>query len=1053
MEAGSGSRAGTGMPIVAANPAPEAADQCLTQTVRITLASEQVSFCAPTSLPINVVEDGTSDSEVSYAGLNQFGDYGFMSIKATSPGNSPGPGWPVYNAGQVSAYRRAVRDLETARTDRTVSAGPSAQLLGETVAGMQEDITLSTSVGDQQLRTVEWYLEHNNRLWSFILTWDTGMQNAREWKAASENFSAQKAVGKYSTDTAIDLGIAFTKSNSTPDTFRSAGPVDVGTPPWWSGPCDFNHYYPATGVTSTLLWTWHGISACGPVPTTDYGVYFFPGSYGSFEFECVELVLRFLYLEWGIAPWRGNGNTLKDYYDPAKVAFYPNDGTHAIIPGDVITENGDGSKPNSVGHTAIVTGVSLNGSGNGTINILEQNSHPSGHRSLSVHNWIVDPDPYTWGKTIQGWLHAKANQPDGDLDQAFIPGTGPNGRVYAIALQPGDGKILIAGDFTSYNGTSINRVARLNTDGSLDTSFNPGVGVAISDGSSDPHVYTLAIQSNGQVLIGGHFDSYNGSPRNYIARLNSNGQLDGGFVPVTEVHADVFKIAVQTDGNILVGGDNILRLNNLGAVDTTFTGSTNNSVHDLAIQPADGKILIGGNFSTVKGTGRAGIARLNSDGTLDTTFNPGSGIGTSGVVVAAIALQADGKILIGGNFNSYNGTLRNKIARLNSNGSLDGTFNPGTGLSGSTDFVHALVSQPDGRILIGGYLSSYNGTALSHLGRLNYNGSLETSFYARTDEEVDAIVLQPDAKIIIGGDFTGYIARLLNHFEPCYTLTTLASPIAGGSVTVNTAPNCPGGKYINGSLVQIMAVPNSAADYWLLNWSGDATGSSNPLSVTLNSDKSVTANFMQSPGAFNKSLPVNGTTNLPANPTLSWETSSGADSYEYCLYTTDSTDCDPDSDNWVSTGASTSITLGNLFPSISYHWQVRARNAVDTTNATGASWSFTRNGVPAVPVPVSPGGTIFVTHPTYIWSKSNGAMSYLLTVYSFGASTTAIYAVNSSACSGGVCTYQPSVELPLGDYKFRISAITGANASEYSDWSDFKVRFGLFFPVIGTTGR
>jgi uncharacterized delta-60 repeat protein len=926
-----------------------------------------------------------------------------------------------------------------------LSNGPAGVFWNETVPGIQVDVSLPTSSGNLKVRSIEWYVEHNSRLWSFIITWDTETQNAAEWDEASKIFSAQKTGSEILADTALDLGAAFSESKSARDALRSAGPVDVEEPAWWSGICDDNHYFPATGHHPILLTTWIGVSACDMNGGPDYGVYFFPGAYGVLEFECVELVMRFLYLEWGIAPWHGNGNTIKDYYPTSSIVFYPN-GAHGIVPGDIITENG--SAQNSVGHTVVVTGVSLDGTGTGTVNIMEQNTSSSGNRHLHVINWQIQPDAWCFGQTIQGWLHAKANQPDGDLDPTFAPGTGPNGRVYAIALQPGDGKILIAGDFTSYNGTPVNQIARLNSDGSLDTTFDSGVGVAISDGST-PHVYTLAIQPNGKVLMGGHFDSYNGETRNYIARLNSDGSLDAGFLPATEVHADVFKIAVQTDNKVLVGGDNVLRLNSNGTLDATFTGTTNNSVHDLAVQPSDGKILIGGNFSTVNSTGRAGIARLNGNGTLDTTFNPGTGIGTGAVVVASIALQADGKILIGGNFNSYNGTLRNKIARLNSDGSLDGTFSPGTGLSGSSDFVHAIVSQPDGRILIGGLLSSYNGTALSHLGRLNYNGSLETTFYARTDDEVDAIVLQPDAKIIIGGNFTEHIARLLNHYEPCYSLTTHVNQIEGGSVTVNPASNCPGGKYIKDTLVQVTAVPNP--DYWLLNWSGGATGSSNPVGVTMNSDKSVTANFMPSPGAFNKSLPGNGATGLPANPSLSWGTSNGATSYEYCIDTTDDNGCD--SDTWTSTGASTSITLSNLPPDTTFYWQVRARNAVDTTDANaGAWWSFTRNGIPAVPVTVSPSGMMADTQPPYVWNESSGATSYLLTVYSFGTSTTEIYPVDSSACSGGVCTYHPSVTLPLGDYEFRVLAMTGANASDYSDWSTFTVGLGLFLPIVISPG-
>ncbi|HUI89189.1 MAG TPA: CHAP domain-containing protein, partial [Anaerolineales bacterium] len=129
-----------------------------------------------------------------------------------------------------------------------------------------------------------------------------------------------------------------------------------------------------------------------------------------YEFECVELVMRFLYQEWGIAPWAGNANQIKNGYPAGSMIFYGN-GTHSLVPGDILTEDGSSQNPN--GHTAVITAVNLDASGTGTINILEQNSSPSGSRSLNVVNWTISPDAYIYGQTIQGWLHALANQVGG----------------------------------------------------------------------------------------------------------------------------------------------------------------------------------------------------------------------------------------------------------------------------------------------------------------------------------------------------------------------------------------------------------------------------------------------------------------------------------------------------------------------------------------------------------------------------------------------------------------------------------------------------------------
>jgi uncharacterized delta-60 repeat protein/gliding motility-associated-like protein len=349
---------------------------------------------------------------------------------------------------------------------------------------------------------------------------------------------------------------------------------------------------------------------------------------------------------------------------------------------------------------------------------------------------------------------------DGSLDATFNPGAGANGNVRALYLQP-DGKILIVGDFTSYNGTARNYITRLNSDGSLDVTFNPGTG-AIS------LIESLALQPDGKILIGGGFQSYNGTAINYIARLNADGSLDATFNPGTGANSNVRSLYLQLDGKILIGGGfslfngtaqtRITRLNANGTVDATFnpdTGAngTAGEVRSLVLQP-DGKVIIGGGFISCNGIARRFIARLNGDGTLDATFDPGTGANTT---VSAVALQPDGKILVGGGFTDFNGTTINRIARLNANGTLDVTFNPGTGANFP---VLSIVLQPDGKILIGGNFSTFNGTARNNIARLNTDGSLDATFNPGTGTNIGGSIqyfgLQSDDKVIIGGSFTSY---------------------------------------------------------------------------------------------------------------------------------------------------------------------------------------------------------------------------------------------------------------------------------------------------------
>jgi len=384
---------------------------CLTKSIRITLASQQITFCAPTSQPFQVVEDNIAVPEVPYAQFNQVSGYGIVNIKAAAPGYAPGLGKPIFT-GDGEAYRLAVRNQESARTDQVVSDGPSAVFWGESVPGVQMDTSLPASSGNGIIRTIEWDEVYAGRLWSIIIAWDTGMQNANEWQAASLGFSIQETGTANGADTAIDIGTAPLPSETTDgvSALASSGIADVSQPDWWGGyVCDMNNFYKANNDDSFALGTsWHGVVACGPFsfvsPYESRVVQFYPGAWGEIEFECVELVMRFLYQEWGIAPWEGNANTIKNNFPTGTMVFYANDGTHAIIPGDIITEG----LPSAYGHTAIVTSVNVDGTGTGTISILEQNSSTSGSRSLSLSKWLFGQDPWT-ADTIQGWLHVKAN--------------------------------------------------------------------------------------------------------------------------------------------------------------------------------------------------------------------------------------------------------------------------------------------------------------------------------------------------------------------------------------------------------------------------------------------------------------------------------------------------------------------------------------------------------------------------------------------------------------------------------------------------------------------
>ena len=359
----------------------------------------------------------------------------------------------------------------------------------------------------------------------------------------------------------------------------------------------------------------------------------------------------------------------------------------------------------------------------------------------------------------------------------FDTGSLFNSYVNTVAVQS-DGKILVGGGFTTFNGVTVNRIARLNADGTRDTSAFT-VGAAAND-----TVSTIAVQSDGKILLGGTFTTFNGVTVNRIVRLNADGTRDTAFTTNTGTGANntVYTIAVQPDGKILVGGqfttfsgvtvNRIARLNADGTRDTAFTtnngtgitGTTYDRVLTIAIQP-DGKILVGGAFETVMGVTTYRIFRLNSDGTRDTNFPTFIHTNGPNSTVNTMAVQSDGKILVGGGFSTFSsGVTVNFIVRLNADGTRDTAFTTNTG-TGASSAVFTLAIQPDGKILVGGHFTTFNGVTVNRIVRLNADGSIDTAFTTDTgtgaNNSVNTIVVQPDGKILVGGLFTSinYIGR------------------------------------------------------------------------------------------------------------------------------------------------------------------------------------------------------------------------------------------------------------------------------------------------------
>jgi len=344
-----------------------------------------------------------------------------------------------------------------------------------------------------------------------------------------------------------------------------------------------------------------------------------------------------------------------------------------------------------------------------------------------VRTIVVQPD----GKIVIGGQFTAVNtvsrigiarlNADGALDTSFVPPG--SGTVLDILIQP-DGKLIVGGNFSiNVGGQTRNRVARLNADGSLDTTFDaglaatPGLSVttisAQSDGkiiimlkgvvpidvrrlntngtidttfstpsigNSSANVGALVVQSDDKIVFSGDFTTVNGQPRLNLARLNADGTLDNSFIPAGGNNGDILEL--QSDGKFLVRfGLPARRINTDGSLDTSFSSPSPNSGPSAILPLPNGKILIGGSFTTINGQPRAGLAQLNADGTLDTSFR---NLMVNSFVFS-IARQSDGRIIFGGVFSSVDGQPRSFLARIT-------LAEPLASVS-----VSGLVTTPDGR--------------------------------------------------------------------------------------------------------------------------------------------------------------------------------------------------------------------------------------------------------------------------------------------------------------------------------------------------------------------
>ena len=402
--------------------------------------------------------------------------------------------------------------------------------------------------------------------------------------------------------------------------------------------------------------------------------------------------------------------------------------------------------------------------------------------TVIINDWIYVGGQFT---SIGGQPRSRIARlnSDGSVDPTFNPNA--NSDVNAIALDS-SGNPYVSGAFTSIGGETRNYIARLYpTTGAADPQFNP---------NANNYVWAIALDSSGNPIVGGNFTSIGGATRNRIAKLDpSTGAADPQFNP--NANSDVRAIALDSSGNPIVGGDftsiggetrnRIAKLNpTTGAADTTFNPNANGYVYEIALEP-----IVGGYFNSIGDQTYNRIAKLDPiTGAADTQFNP-----NANDWVYAIALDRSGNPIVGGSFTSIGGETRNYIAKLNpTTGTANTTFNPN-----ANSTVEAIALDSSGSPIVGGSFTNIGGATRNRMAKLNpTTGTANSTFDPNANNVVRTITIDPKRDILYtptanfnGLDKFTYNARDRNGVSSPTTVTVLVndSPVLDntGSPTLN----------------------------------------------------------------------------------------------------------------------------------------------------------------------------------------------------------------------------------------------------------------------------
>jgi uncharacterized delta-60 repeat protein len=401
------------------------------------------------------------------------------------------------------------------------------------------------------------------------------------------------------------------------------------------------------------------------------------------------------------------------------------------------------------------------------------------------------------GSTVNRFVKTS---PSGTIDLTFNTGSigfnnqstrGFNGGVWTTLVS--GSKLYLGGTFTTYNAPVYNRIIKLDNTGSIDTTFNMGAGF-------NNTVYCMTTQSDAKLIVGGDFSSYSGSNVTRITRLNVSGTYDTTFNVGAGPNGAVYDFKIQSDGKIVAVGpfttysgsssSGIVRINTNGTRDTTFNVGTGfTGTPNAVTMQSDGKFIIVGSMTNYSGSGITRIVRINTDGTRDLTYNSGTGLSNSAY---SIAIQSDDEIIVGGDFITYSGSSVNRLVKINTDGTRDLSFSPGTTQNGG---IYTLKLLNNNSLLVAGVFTSYSGSTANRLVKINSNGSRDNSFVVGTGPagwgslSVGAISLDKNNKPYIASNFTTYSGSAVNYVAKLNISGSLDTTFNTGTLTFNNTGN------------------------------------------------------------------------------------------------------------------------------------------------------------------------------------------------------------------------------------------------------------------------